>query len=147
MTIVEQAENELRLLMLCKPSTARGLIEEITRLRAELEQLRAYNATLLDRAQALEQKLSEARVVERVLHSKELIETLADVEHIRWSSWMKHQFSVESESRRERWRMLMNTPYSELTEELKDSDREEVRKTLAAIYATIEAAANKSEWK
>ena len=37
MTIVEQAENELRLLMLCKPSTARGLIEEITRLRAELD--------------------------------------------------------------------------------------------------------------
>ena len=36
MTIVEQAENELRLLMLCKPSTARALIDEVKRLRAEL---------------------------------------------------------------------------------------------------------------
>jgi len=37
MNIIEQAEHELHLLMLCKPSTARGLIAEIQRLRKAIE--------------------------------------------------------------------------------------------------------------
>ncbi len=36
-TIIEQAEHELRLLMLCKPSTVRSLIAEILHLRAAIE--------------------------------------------------------------------------------------------------------------
>lgn len=37
MNIIEQAEHELHLLMLCKPSTVRGLIAEVTRLRKAIE--------------------------------------------------------------------------------------------------------------
>lgn len=77
-----------------------------------------------------------------------LIETLAAIEHERWSGWMRHLFSkcvfVEYDGGenvaaqiphkwRERWAQQMNTPYSELSEEEKESDRREVRKTLAAL--------------
>lgn len=70
-----------------------------------------------------------------------------------WSGWMKHLFGKCSEgssvlddfSREtngtlvipawavERWTRQMNTPYSELPEEERESDRVEARKILAAL--------------
>lgn len=73
----------------------------------------------------------------------DLIEKLADVEHNRWSSWMKYMFSTGkfnsngtwtmSSSLVERWEGQMNTSYSDLSEKEKDSDRIEVRKTIETI--------------
>ncbi len=80
---------------------------------------------------------------------KDLMEILASIEHERWSSWMKYQFKqgrftekkcgewTMPADRVARWQNLMNTPYSELTEELKEMDRVEVRKTWKAIQKMI----------
>jgi signal recognition particle subunit SEC65 len=64
---------------------------------------------------------------------EELMEPLAELEHDRWSGWMRHQFENWTEENIVRWKLLMNTPYSELEEHSKESDRREVRKTLAVI--------------
>jgi len=63
----------------------------------------------------------------------DLRERLAHMEHQRWSSWMKHQFDHWDEVHIKQWKRQMNTPYSELTEKEKDSDRREADKTLTAL--------------
>ena len=72
----------------------------------------------------------------------ELLEILASIEHDRWSNWMKYQFSkgklnsgdwVIPVDRVDWWKKLWNTPYSELSEKSKESDRIEVRRTWEAI--------------
>ena len=68
----------------------------------------------------------------------ELFEELAAIEHERWSDW---QFYLHSQCTREidgslvipqkyveRLEILMETPYAKLTEEQKDSDRDQVRR-------------------
>jgi len=69
-------------------------------------------------------------------------ETLAALEHDQWCHWMTWMLSVEENgdgsitipaSLVERWKHQMNTPYEELTEREKDSDREWVYK----IYAVM----------
>jgi hypothetical protein len=63
----------------------------------------------------------------------ELIEILAAVEHERWSSWMVYMLNNFGPTNITRWIKQMSLPYSELSEYSKESDRAEVRKTLAAI--------------
>lgn len=75
----------------------------------------------------------------------EKVETLADYAHEAWSGWMTYMFSkinvmetgnsqsVHFAMPRElynRWQRQMETPYSELPEEEKESDRVEARKIL-----------------
>ena len=83
----------------------------------------------------------------KFLENPELVERLAAIEHERWSVWMRHLFSkcgishfrngVESLEipawAGEQWKRQMNTPYADLTEAEKESDRVEVRKTLACL--------------
>ena len=69
------------------------------------------------------------------LSAEELIEILADIEHERWSSWMRYQFDNWTDEKIERWKALMETPYEDLSEHSKESDRREARKTLDAILA------------
>lgn len=71
-----------------------------------------------------------------------LKERLAAIEHERWSDWMKYMFSVCSgifapdrgpgsfipADFAKRWIRQMNTPYAELTEEEKQSDRDQVER-------------------
>lgn len=73
-----------------------------------------------------------------------LIEKLADAEHASWSHWMKYLFSqcanvqgdmVIPKKTVEHWQRQMNTPYEQLTDREKESDREEVRKILPSIDA------------
>ncbi len=93
--------------------------------------------------------------------SDELREALAEYAHEAWSGWMKYLFSkgefgwadgpVEANRRAERvwmmpqwaverWQRQMNTPYAELSEEEKESDREEADKMLAIMRrATLQA--------
>ena len=70
----------------------------------------------------------------------EMIERLADIEHERWSHWMKYLFSKSIKNENgsvtipkefvERWERQLNTSYNNLSESEKESDRCEVRKYL-----------------
>lgn len=55
------------------------------------------------------------------------LEKMAALEHERWSRWYlweKQNWSLENEAR---WDRQANTPYEELSEKEKESDRREVR--------------------
>jgi len=72
-----------------------------------------------------------------------IIEILADIEHKRWSHWQnylhskcaidKHGNLLISKEYAENLERLINTPYEKLTENEKESDREEARKFLQAL--------------
>ena len=71
------------------------------------------------------------------MKNKKLFEKLADIEHKRWANWQKYLHSrltdlngtlVMSPKYRRHLERLIDTPYSELSEREKESDREEVRK-------------------
>ena len=98
-------------------------IGEIRRLRAENERMR------------------------EALSSPELLETLAALEHERWSGWMKYQAEkaggehpITGEPYEIRWKRQSETPYARLPEQERESDRIEVRKTLSAIRAALSRA-------
>lgn len=87
-----------------------------------------------------------------------LLERLAELEHLQWVNWSKQIAKTEniSSSRLERWVKLWATPYSELSEEDKEKDRELARKVLgimdfpkridlAAAYSALDFAW-KSKW-
>ena len=74
------------------------------------------------------------------LRSEELLEQLADLEHDRWSRWMKYLFSNWTLPNIARWKQQMITPYSGLPEHSKESDRKEARKTLKVIEASTREA-------
>lgn len=73
----------------------------------------------------------------------ELLEALASIEHERWSHWQKYLHSraekrpdgslVIAPEDVERWEKQMNSPYEILTDEEKDSDREQVMKYLPIV--------------
>jgi len=72
----------------------------------------------------------------------EEIERLADLEHQQWIVWMTWMLSVSKNEDGsitvpahlvERWTRQMNTPYAELSEKEKDSDREWAYKVLAVF--------------
>ena len=70
-------------------------------------------------------------------------EQLAALAHAQWAGWMEYMFSkCRADSPGgltipmwavERWQRQMNTPYAELPEEEKNSDREEADKVLQLI--------------
>jgi hypothetical protein len=83
------------------------------------------------------------------LASAELLERLADLEHQRWSHWQRFVHSrclpgpdgsliIPAELVR-RWEQQVSTPYSELTEREKDSDRDQVRRYLPVIAEALGA--------
>lgn len=71
------------------------------------------------------------------------IDRLADIEHERWSHWQKymHEKGVRQEDGSmvipadlvAQWDKQIETPFAELSEDEKDSDREQVRKYLPAV--------------
>jgi hypothetical protein len=78
------------------------------------------------------------------------IELLAAVEHERWSHWQRF---VHEQCRLDRdgslvippelarkWERQFSTPYDSLTEEEKESDREQVRRYLPMIDRTLDAS-------
>lgn len=74
-----------------------------------------------------------------------LKEEIADLCHDQWSGWMKYLFSKCHPSKSEkgalvipewavkRWKRQTETPYKDLSEEEKDSDRTEADKFLLAL--------------
>ncbi|MCK1714155.1 hypothetical protein IVA83_35895 [Bradyrhizobium sp. 143] len=72
-----------------------------------------------------------------------LIERLAEIEHERWSHWQRYMHSkavkqpngtllIPSELVQQ-WERQLETPYRELSEKEKESDREQVKKYLPII--------------
>lgn len=82
------------------------------------------------------------------MNRSQLIEALADAEHASWAHWMNYLFSQCSQPKGtnyliipgllvERWKRQAATSYAELTEQEKQSDRDEVRKILPLIDTYI----------
>ena len=83
-----------------------------------------------------------------LLGNPDLMEELATAEHERWSHWQRylHQqcqaaadgsLTIPAHLVRQ-WTRQMNTPYTELSETEKDSDREQVQRYLPIIAAALE---------
>jgi hypothetical protein len=81
------------------------------------------------------------------LHTETLMETLATLEHERWSHWQRYLHS-QCQSGNDgsltipaelvsHWTEQMSKPYAELSEDEKESDREQVRRYLPAIAAAL----------
>jgi hypothetical protein len=77
----------------------------------------------------------------------ELVEELAAIEHARWAKWQQYlhgkaqpradgSLVIPSELVR-RWEHQIETPYSELSEKEKESDREQVRAYLDIIKRAL----------
>jgi hypothetical protein len=78
----------------------------------------------------------------------ELLEALASLEHERWSHWQRY---VHSKCLRhgsdgsllipaelvKRWEQQIETPFADLSEEEKESDREQVRRYLPLIVNAL----------
>jgi hypothetical protein len=86
------------------------------------------------------------------LESDILLETLAAAEHERWSHWQRYlhaqctraedgSLTIPAELAA-RWGAQMTTPYHELSEQEKDSDREQVGRYLPAIVAALRGRTN-----
>ena len=76
------------------------------------------------------------------------IDRLAEVEHERWSHWQRYMHS-KGERRPDgslvlpadlvaRWDVQIDTPYRDLNDEEKESDREQVRRYLPTVAAVID---------
>ncbi|MDP7422764.1 MAG: hypothetical protein QGH40_12860 [bacterium] len=75
---------------------------------------------------------------------KKTMEGLAGYAHGAWSGWIKYMFSKCEHNKKagtltipkwavDRWTRQSETPYSQLPDSEKDSDREEARRMLAII--------------
>lgn len=80
-----------------------------------------------------------------------LLESLAAIEHERWSHWQRYMHSkgvrqpdgsmLLSAELTDHWERQMETPYVELSDKEKESDREQVRKYLPLIVDALTQAA------
>lgn len=86
------------------------------------------------------------------LESDDLLEELAASEHERWSHWQRYLHDqcvpgpdgslVIPGDKARRWSTQMSTPYSELSDEERESDREQVRRYLPIIARKLDEAAD-----
>jgi hypothetical protein len=60
-------------------------------------------------------------------------EKLAELEHIQWSHWTAYMLDNLTPENIEHWRRQISTPYSELSEIEKDSDRKWADKVLEIV--------------
>lgn len=80
--------------------------------------------------------------------SDQILEILAELEHDQWVGWSKAVASQVSTEQRARWTKLW-VPYSELSEEHKESDRKFARLALAAMQcrpSSPEEKEDTSKW-
>jgi hypothetical protein len=64
-----------------------------------------------------------------------LRERLAALEHEQWAHWTRHLLGNLTPENIERWRRQIDTPYDQLSEAEKDSDREWADRVLGLIEA------------
>jgi hypothetical protein len=74
------------------------------------------------------------------MENNELLEKVAAFQHLAWSHWTKYmlekvatQSAEETEKDVLRWKRQIDTPYEQLSEKEKESDREWARKVLEII--------------
>lgn len=81
--------------------------------------------------------------------NSETVEKLAEIEHEQWAHWTSYMLDNMSDKNVQRWRDQIKTPYNDLNETEKDSDREWARKALAAIREDLltYAPPKPLEWK
>lgn len=56
------------------------------------------------------------------------IEELAELEHEQWAHWTRYMLDNLTDENISRWREQIETPYSQLTDKEKDSDRDWARR-------------------
>jgi hypothetical protein len=61
------------------------------------------------------------------------VERLAAIEHTQWAHWTEHMLENLTPENIERWRRQISTPYSNLSEREKESDRKWARRAIAAL--------------
>lgn len=84
-----------------------------------------------------------------------LVETLAAIEHERWAHWQRHMHSKCVPQRGggllippelvEHWQKQIDTPYSELSDNEKESDREQVRRYLPLVVDALSKKRRKTK--
>ena len=78
------------------------------------------------------------------------LERLAEAQHVIWSAWMRHMFKdggklsqngmwIMSYERYDRWQRQMLTPYNQLSEHERESDRKVIREHMPFLLAEQEA--------
>lgn len=82
--------------------------------------------------------------------SDDVRERLADVQHAIWAHWMRYMFTQGTVNpdgswtmpaeKVTRWGGQMRTPYSDLTERERESDREQADKIILSIRHLLEGA-------
>ena len=88
--------------------------------------------------------MDQRQIAARLEH---IIEKLAEIEHERWAHWQKYVHD-KCEHRSDgalvilpdlvaQWDRQIATPYCDLTEKEKESDREQVRKYLSTIVDAL----------
>lgn len=78
---------------------------------------------------------NEITVKEKII--AEFIEKGADIEHERWSKWHIYMRDKPAEWM-PRWNRQAETPYAELSEKEKESDRKEVRTYLPLLLSALD---------
>jgi hypothetical protein len=63
----------------------------------------------------------------------ELLERLAAIEHEQWAHWTRYMLDNLTPENIERWQRQTETPYTELSEAEKESDRRWARKVVDAL--------------
>ena len=64
-----------------------------------------------------------------------LVEKLSELEHDQWAHWTKYMLNNMTPENIKQWKRQISTPYDELTEKEKDSDREWANKVVAVLRA------------
>lgn len=67
------------------------------------------------------------------MENKDLLEKLAELEHLQWTEWTRYMLNNLTEKNIRRWKRQLETSYKDLSEEEKQSDRRWARKVLDLI--------------
>lgn len=71
-------------------------------------------------------------------YNKELLDLLANLEHEQWSHWTDYYLKNDTLENRRRWKKQVETPYSQLSNRERESDKQWANKVLAIIYENLE---------
>ena len=67
------------------------------------------------------------------MSNKTVLDNLAALEHNQWAHWTAYMLDHLTDANIERWKRQLATPYADLSEKEKESDREWARKALSVI--------------